>query len=856
MRRKFLAGILTVSMLLGMISITPAEISSADGKAVREVVLRKSTGNPMLGFDDKTDVRYAGDPAVMVDGDTVYAYAGFDNCPVTAEYYSMPRWICYSSKDMINWTYEGVHMEASDVSWAQNTNEAWAAQTIRYGDKYYFYYCTTERSTGFKTVGVGVSESPTGPFRDIGQPLIPARLTTVEDLGGDAGHAWKDIDPTVWVDTDENGKEHRYLAWGNTYFYTCELNEDMISVKDQNGDGKIDMNDIVEGHIYNYPSGQNFTEAPWLYRRKDENGNYYGKYYLFYAGGWREQMCYATTDDPMSGKWEYGGLLMPPSATANTNHMGVIDFKGKTYFIYHNGSLPGGSGYRRVACVEEFSFNENGSIDPIQETATGLAGIASEITNASGGRIAHEAWVNTQNDSDYPITGKKVSCSWTSADNDSRWEINPGKADKSNEAYVSIESYNKPGMYLSASGNSVVLSHDYDASETAANNMTFRTIKGLAGYGVTFESVSEPGHYIVNTVSGLMLSDAPDSAEDATFVIDTESDEEYLAQIDAVSIEALKRVRTYNVGDTLRTDDIKVTAELKNGNRMEVSGYTTNAGEIDMNTPGEKVLTVYYTRNSVTLTYDIPVYVADMTYTPEPTKAPLEPTQAPTDPTKAPAEPTQAPTEPTKAPAEPTQAPTEPTKAPEPTPTEQVQFDPAPTEPVQEPEPTKAPEPTQTPPVTDQNGSAQTTVQTPPSQVSPSDQSQVPADSLPLPAAGQTYKADKLKYKVTKSAAANGQVTVTGEVKKNCKSIVIPASVIINGYKFKVTAIKAKAFAKNKKLKRITIGKNVKKIGKKAFYKINKKAVFKVDRSRYKAVKKLLGAKTGYRKTMKIKRKK
>ena len=55
------------------------------------------------------------------------------------------------------------------------------------------------------------------------------------------GHA--DIDPTVWIEEDENGEEHRYLMWGNTYNYICELNEDMISVKDLNGDGEITFGD-------------------------------------------------------------------------------------------------------------------------------------------------------------------------------------------------------------------------------------------------------------------------------------------------------------------------------------------------------------------------------------------------------------------------------------------------------------------------------------------------------------------------------------------------------------------------------------------------------------------------------------
>ena len=60
------------------------------------------------------------------------------------------------------------------------------------------------------------------------------------------------------------------------------------------------------------------------------NGNFYGKYYMFFACDWREQMAYAVTDDIMSNEWDFGGVLMEPSATANTNHMAVFDFKGQT----------------------------------------------------------------------------------------------------------------------------------------------------------------------------------------------------------------------------------------------------------------------------------------------------------------------------------------------------------------------------------------------------------------------------------------------------------------------------------------------------------------------------------------------
>ena len=146
---------------------------------------------------------------------------------------------------------------------------------------------------------------------------------------------WNDIDPTVWIETDDAGVNHRYLAWGNGKYYVCELNEDMISVKDLNGDGKITCGTSKESaDIIDRTEGLNaFTEAPWLYRRQDGDGKFYGRYYMFYAYGWREQMAYASTDNLLDGTWEFGKILMPPAATSNTNHMSVFDFQGKTYFV-------------------------------------------------------------------------------------------------------------------------------------------------------------------------------------------------------------------------------------------------------------------------------------------------------------------------------------------------------------------------------------------------------------------------------------------------------------------------------------------------------------------------------------------
>ena len=94
----------------------------------------------------------------------------------------------------------------------------------------------------------------------------------------------------------------------------------------------------------------------------------------------------------------------------------------------------------------------------------------------------------------------------------------------------------------------------------------------------------------------------------------------------------------------------------------------------------------------------------------------------------------------------------------------------------------------------------------------------------PVPAKGAVYKSADgvLQYKVTKSAAKNGTVTVAKLLKKTKTKVTIPATVILDGYTFKVTAVSAKAFQKSRKLKSVTIGANVTSIGKSSFYKCSK----------------------------------
>ena len=138
----------------------------------------------------------------------------------------------------------------------------------------------------------------------------------------------------------------------------------------------------------------------------------------------------------------------------------------------------------------------------------------------------------------------------------------------------------------------------------------------------------------------------------------------------------------------------------------------------------------------------------------------------------------------------------------------------------------------------------------------------ITADGIPYgPAKGKTIKNKTYKFKITKRAKgkAPGTVSLCGLAKKSRKKTVKkvnnPASVTIGGFKYKVTRIGKKAFSGCKKLKMITIrAKKLKAVGKNAIKGISKKATIRVPKKRQAYYKKLFKARTGFKKTMKIRK--
>ncbi|OWV12339.1 glycoside hydrolase [Fibrobacter sp. UWB5] len=279
---------------------------------------------------------YSPDPAPVVFGDTLCTYSGNDE---GGSFFTMHGWRVSCTTDMVNWTdMNTLILEAGDFNGSAKKNGDWASQCIRRNDKYY-YYVTVESTRGGRAINVGVSDKKEGPFKDA---LNGKHL---------AGPNWDYIDPTVFIDDDGQA----WLYWGNPKLYYCPLKENMIECA---SDIKVSDMSTFNGK---------YTEGPWIHKRGK-------KYYMIYAaGGIPESIDYSWSDSP-TGPWTYKGVIMPKSepGAAFTVHSGIVDFKGRSFFFYHNQKNVKGGGYSRSTAIEEFTWNADGTIPTIRATNNGV----------------------------------------------------------------------------------------------------------------------------------------------------------------------------------------------------------------------------------------------------------------------------------------------------------------------------------------------------------------------------------------------------------------------------------------------------------------------------------------------------
>ena len=347
----------------GSLSITlTATIDNAtiSGFAIysEEGALDEEAGPLSRGENPFVQTNYTADPAPVVFGDRLYVYTTHDEDVTVNNFYTMNDWRLYSTTDMVNWTDHGSPASFRTFSWGRDS--AWAAQAIERNGTYYLYVPLNNNSGS--RIGVAVADNPVGPFRDpLGRHL--------------AQGATSNIDPTVFIDDDGQA----YMYWGNGTLQYVRLNADMTSYS-----GSIQTAALT-----------GFVEGPWLYKRGST-------YYMVYAasGGGSEKISYATSNRP-TGPWTYKGDIMDAGRTY-TNHPGVVEYKGRNYFFYHDSSLPGGNNYKRSVRVQEFSYGNDGSIPKLPYSGEGPEGIArlNPFARVEAETIAFASGIKTENCND------------------------------------------------------------------------------------------------------------------------------------------------------------------------------------------------------------------------------------------------------------------------------------------------------------------------------------------------------------------------------------------------------------------------------------------------------------------------
>ena len=365
--------LIVLMSVVGINACSTERTTHASGDVTASDAAPTRFDNPIIRYDtsDPTntagDIIYTADPAAMVVDGTVYLYTTHDEQVLDGNDYRMYDYRLWTSNDMVNWENKGTVLTYSDFDWArgdEKTGNAYAHHVIHRkdnsGKSRYYFYATVEGGQrddkfGF-SIGVGVSDSPEGPFEDPrGMPMI-----LLEDTAAYKDHTWRNIDPAVFVDDDGRA----YLYWGNQQLWWVELEPDLVHLKGEqyttDSQGNMQERDTSKVQIHAVDTLPNFEEAPYVSKHN-------GIYYLVYAAGFPESIAYATSSSA-TGPWEYQGVIMDPLPNTTTIHPAMFDFNGNTYLAYHSAELPGGGSYRRSVCIDRVYFNTDGTIKDIVRT--------------------------------------------------------------------------------------------------------------------------------------------------------------------------------------------------------------------------------------------------------------------------------------------------------------------------------------------------------------------------------------------------------------------------------------------------------------------------------------------------------
>jgi beta-xylosidase len=311
------------------------EATLSSSKIAASTKEEAATGNPLFP---------GADPDIVIADKKYWIYP-------TADDATNDKLFVHTSPDLKHWETRGPVLNMKDISWINKDgapyHQLWAPGILHENNKYYLYYSVGPQNPTPSRIGVAVSDSPDGEFKDIGKPLITG------------GNGFEAIDPMVFKDP-KTGADYLYCGGSaGSKLRVFKLNSDCTSVERE---VPVD-------------TPKNFTEGAFMHYHN-------GVYYMSYSHGtWNKpdySVCYSTSNSP-TGPWKFKGTILK----SNEEHLGPGHHAflqnpstGQWYIAYHRWAGAGTAGKwpdHRSVCIDNLEYDKDGNILPVVMTDTGVA---------------------------------------------------------------------------------------------------------------------------------------------------------------------------------------------------------------------------------------------------------------------------------------------------------------------------------------------------------------------------------------------------------------------------------------------------------------------------------------------------
>jgi hypothetical protein len=296
------------------------------------------------------------DPQIRVYGDTVWLYATHDASPTNTNF-TMNDWQIWRSNDLASWSHAGT-LRPEDTYFGKPSTQCWATDAATRGGHYYLYF-----SMGPEDIGVVVSDTPAGPWRDpIGKPLIAKGQVKTASR-----------DPGILQDSDGND----YIVFGTFDYYIARLNKDMVSL--------AETPRLIEIADKTGPYGPGKTDdKPVLHRRGDLYYLSWGSYFATSQSPYGPFQCKGALLEPKNVEPAFlddsairGPYAPPPQYRPKDwlnfdRHGSFFEWRGRWFFACNDQSQPGLSPLFRRSVLCDVHYLANGDIAPLTLTQRGV----------------------------------------------------------------------------------------------------------------------------------------------------------------------------------------------------------------------------------------------------------------------------------------------------------------------------------------------------------------------------------------------------------------------------------------------------------------------------------------------------